>query len=224
MKRILFLGVMLIVTTISFGQVHDYDNEGIIFSHPNNAVTIGSSTIQVPGFINNQGSENISHVEITGAEAAFLRLGATNTNSSLFFMAGENTTGHQINTLPGIELSINNVMRLEREYVTINTSYIPTDYVVAVGGDIIAEGVRVELETNWPDYVFTSTYNLMPLAQVEQFIEENGHLPNVPSAQTMEEEGIDLGDMVTKQMEKIEELTLYIIELQKEVEVLKAQK
>lgn len=91
-------------------------------------------------------------------------------------------------------------------------------YKLFVTGGILTEEVRVNLRgTNglWADYVFNKDYNLKPLSEVEKFISENGHLPNVPSAQKVKEEGIELGEMAKIQQEKIEELTLYIIEQNK---------
>jgi len=74
-------------------------------------------------------------------------------------------------------------------------------------------------EQNWPDYVFKDDYNLMPLNEVKTFIEENGHLPNVPSALEVEANGVNLGDVAKISMEKIEELTLYIIEINGKLEI-----
>ncbi|MCR9250199.1 MAG: hypothetical protein NXI20_07220 [bacterium] len=92
-------------------------------------------------------------------------------------------------------------------------------YKLAVDGQVLSEEVKVALSTNWPDYVFTPSYDLKSLDQVETFISENGHLPNIPSAQEVEEnKGIELGEMNAKLLEKIEELTLYMIELKKENE------
>ncbi len=73
----------------------------------------------------------------------------------------------------------------------------------------------------WPDYVFDKNYYLMPLSEVEEFIEENGHLPNVPSQEEAEAEGQSLGEMNKVLLEKIEELTLHLIEQQKQIEELK---
>ena len=89
-----------------------------------------------------------------------------------------------------------------------------TGYVLAVNGKAIAEEVRVELAGSWPDYVFDSSYELMPLEQLKKEIETNKHLPGIPSAVEMEEQGgVDLGAMQTKLVEKVEELTLYILQL-----------
>ena len=76
--------------------------------------------------------------------------------------------------------------------------------------------VKVDLES-WPDYVFEKSYKLTPLIEVEKFIKLNGHLPNVPSAKTIESEGVKLGEMNKLLMEKVEELTLYLIEQNKKL-------
>lgn len=99
----------------------------------------------------------------------------------------------------------------------VGTTKKAAGYLVNVGGKIIAEEVRVTLQAAWPDYVFENTYNLMPLEDLEQHILQNKHLPNIPKATTLENEGIALGDMQTKIMEKVEELSLYIIELNKKL-------
>ncbi len=71
----------------------------------------------------------------------------------------------------------------------------PADYKFAVAGKIIAEELNIKLKSNWPDYVFNPDYNLMPLIQLEAFIKENGHLPDVPSAKEVESNGLLLGEM-----------------------------
>lgn len=86
--------------------------------------------------------------------------------------------------------------------------------------------IKDELRINqtalpWPDYVFAKNYKLMPLQQVEQHINEKGHLPNMPNAAEVEQTGVPLATMITKQHEKIEELTLHLIELQKDIDTLK---
>lgn len=89
---------------------------------------------------------------------------------------------------------------------------------LAVAGSIVAESVKVALQPNWPDYVFHSSYKLPDLKEVEQFIKENKHLPEIPSAAEVEKEGINLGEMNANLLKKIEELTLYVIDLKKENE------
>jgi trimeric autotransporter adhesin len=98
-------------------------------------------------------------------------------------------------------------------------------YRLFVEGGILTERVKVATNgtVNWADYVFAEDYKLAPLADVEKFIKENNHLPGIESAETLSKQGLDLGDMQAKQMAKIEELTLYVIQQNKEIEELKKQ-
>jgi hypothetical protein len=99
----------------------------------------------------------------------------------------------------------------------------PGSFKLAVEGKIGAREVKVTL-ASWADYVFNKEYKLMSLASLEEFIKKNNHLPNIPSAQEVKENGgIDLGDMNRRLLEKIEELTLHVIELNKEVQQLKKE-
>ncbi|HEY3406144.1 MAG TPA: hypothetical protein VGK59_22310 [Ohtaekwangia sp.] len=96
-------------------------------------------------------------------------------------------------------------------------------FKLAVDGKIGAREIHVTLANPWPDYVFDTNYKLMPLDEVEQFVQTHKHLPEIPSAQVMEKEGLQLGEMNTLLVKKIEELTLYMIELKKEVDMIKAE-
>jgi hypothetical protein len=105
--------------------------------------------------------------------------------------------------------------------ISVGTTTLPTGYKLAVGGKLIAEEVVVQLQASWPDYVFETDYMLRPIEELELYINQHKHLPGVPSAREIKDNGISVGEMNTIMMEKIEELTLYIIELKKEVELLK---
>ncbi len=85
-----------------------------------------------------------------------------------------------------------------------------------VNGTVRSREVRVEASP-WPDYVFEEGYALTPLEATEKFIKENKHLPNIPSAQEVEREGIALGEMNARLLRKIEEMTLHLIAIQKQV-------
>lgn len=104
--------------------------------------------------------------------------------------------------------------------IGIGTNTIPASYKLAVAGKIIAEELKVQLQTSWPDYVFTDEHKLPTLQEVEKHIKEKGYLKNFPSAKDVKENGIELGEITRIQQEKIEELTLYIIELNKKLEEL----
>jgi hypothetical protein len=90
-------------------------------------------------------------------------------------------------------------------------------FQVTNDGVVSAREVKIDIAA-WPDYVFKSEYNLMPLTEVAKFIETEGHLPNVPSAEIVECEGINVGEMNKVLMQKIEELTLYMIEQEKRMD------
>lgn len=92
-----------------------------------------------------------------------------------------------------------------------------------VQGNLKVKRLRVTL-TDWPDYVFGEGYRLRPLAEVEEYVKEHSHLPDVPSAAEVEAEGADLGEMNKVLLQKVEELTLYIIDLQKQVNELKSNR
>lgn len=98
-----------------------------------------------------------------------------------------------------------------------SASSIPLGYMLAVDGKIISEEVKVQLSGNWPDYVFDNKYKLRSLDELRKFIAVNKHLPNIPPAAEVEKNGIEVGDMQKRMMEKIEELTLYILELENKV-------
>ncbi|WP_461137338.1 metallophosphoesterase [Spirosoma terrae] len=97
------------------------------------------------------------------------------------------------------------------------------DYNLFVSKGILTEKLKVSIKNtaDWSDHVFSKTYQLAPLADVEQFIRKHQHLPGVPSASELTKEGMDVAAMNAKLLEKIEELTLYVIDLKKEVETLR---
>ncbi|MBZ9731333.1 hypothetical protein LB467_16710 [Salegentibacter sp. JZCK2] len=96
-------------------------------------------------------------------------------------------------------------------------------YMLAVAGDFIAESATVKLEADWPDYVFSEEYSLMSLSELEKYIQINKRLPNLPSADEVKEDGIDLGEMNRKFLEKIEEITLHIIKMNKDYKDLREE-
>ncbi|WP_420602826.1 fibronectin type III domain-containing protein [Flagellimonas sp.] len=101
--------------------------------------------------------------------------------------------------------------------VGIGTNAVPSGYKLAVEGKIRTREIRVDQDT-WPDYVFKEGYDLPSLEEIQKHIEEKGHLPNIPSAKEVETNGVELGEMNKLLLEKVEELTLYVIELKKENE------
>ncbi|MES2773990.1 MAG: hypothetical protein V4722_07385 [Bacteroidota bacterium] len=105
--------------------------------------------------------------------------------------------------------------------VMIGSGSPASGYLLSVNGKVICTEAKVQLSTSWPDYVFAPSYKMPTLAHLEKFIKKNNHLPNIPSAKEIEQDGLELGDMQKRTMEKVEELTLYLIELKKENDQLK---
>ena len=97
---------------------------------------------------------------------------------------------------------------------------------LAVNGTVLAKAVRVNISaTYWPDYVFGNDYKMMTISELESYVNENRHLPGIPSASEVEEkDSVDLGEMNTILLQKVEELTRYIIDLQKQIDELKKGK
>ena len=99
----------------------------------------------------------------------------------------------------------------------------PQGYKLAVNGDAIFTKIKVKTYGTWPDYVFHRNYKLRPLRDLENYIKQNNHLPEVPSASDVEKNGLDLSDNQATLLKKIEELTIYMIDLNKKVERLTSE-
>lgn len=90
-----------------------------------------------------------------------------------------------------------------------------------IEGSAIAEEMFIKLKADWPDYVFADQYNLMPLDELKHYIEKHGHLPDMPKAEEVKRQGMETGETIRILTEKVEELTLYILQQQKEINALK---
>ena len=112
-------------------------------------------------------------------------------------------------TIPTLSGNTTVTGTLSANAVSANSAYIK--------GLLCAKEILVQLTStaDWPDFVFSKDYKLLPLVEVEQFIAENQHLPNVPSSAEVEANGIELGEMNALLLQKVEELTLYIIQMEK---------
>ena len=113
------------------------------------------------------------------------------------------------------------VVDRSRQNVGIGTTNPNQNYKLSVNGKIRAKEVVVE--TGWSDFVFDEGYELKTLKEVEQFINEHGHLPGIPSATEVDENGVKLGEMGSKLLMKIEELTLYMMQMKAELEQIKQE-
>ncbi len=125
-----------------------------------------------------------------------------------------------------INFGTNNINRMvlnANGQLIIGTANTINNYKLIVEQGILTEKVKVAVKntTDWSDYVFAPNYKLMPLTSVAAYIQQHKHLPNVPSAEQVVAEGIDVATMDAKLLEKVEELTLYLIQLDKENNELK---
>lgn len=137
-----------------------------------------------------------------------LHISAANAGSNLYFETGRLTAAATI------RMTINSMGN-----VGIGTA-APGSYKLAVEGTIGARRMKVT-QGSWADFVFHPDYVLPTLQEVERFIKANRHLPEIPSAEEVEKEGLDVGEMNKKLLQKIEELTLYMIEVKKENNILR---
>ncbi|MBR4392383.1 MAG: T9SS type A sorting domain-containing protein [Bacteroidales bacterium] len=107
--------------------------------------------------------------------------------------------------------------------IGINTANNVADYALAVNGGIISSKVYVKEVNQWPDHVFTDDYPLLSIAELEEYVNQHKHLPGIPSEREVTQQGYDLQEMQYLIMEKIEEMTRYIIQLQEEIDSIKTK-
>jgi len=117
-----------------------------------------------------------------------------------------------------------NGLRIDKDgNVGIGTFATNGNMLAVKGTAVFLKAIVKAPNTVWPDYVFDSSYNLLPLVGLKHFLTENKHLPDMPTAGTVEKDGIDLGNKQAMLLKKVEELTLYIIELNEKLEALSKQ-
>ncbi|MGJ1421061.1 hypothetical protein ACR79T_15685 [Sphingobacterium spiritivorum] len=134
-------------------------------------------------------------------------------NSSINFLRGDDATGGFLtfNTDNNTER-----MRLDAKGKLLLGTTVSRGELLSVNGHIRAQEIKVEA-TNWPDYVFEERYTLPTLSDLELYIKTHKHLPEVPSAKQVETDGVSLGEMNKVLLKKVEELTLHLIEKDKEI-------
>ena len=94
---------------------------------------------------------------------------------------------------------------------------------LSVNGNILANEIKIKTDISVPDYVFESDYELLSLSSIESYVKEHKHLPEIPSAEDIKRDGLDLAEMNLLLLRKIEELTLHLIELSKDHKEMQAE-
>lgn len=178
------------------------------------ANTNRTAAIQVKATGNTQPYQRLLFLEYNNADTKIMEVTNTSTNRSPFVLKADGGMD--------IDNGVTNILHLGTDGMFSISNNTRKTFVVEANGLTRARKIKVDADV-WADYVFEEDYKLMPLADVENFLKEHKHLPSIPSEKVMKEEGIDLAEMNVKMMEKIEELTLYLIQQNKELEKVKAE-
>ncbi len=207
-----FFGIDFFTQGKSRMRINNNGNVGIKTNDPKHSLQIGNGTTNESLVL--AGSETSSNLYIgfqEGLTHKYVRMHYNTANNLL-----------KITSDMGDIIFFNRVT--QNIGIGTNTLNNPNGYKLAVNGKIGAKEIIVEnTSSTWPDYVFEKNYPLSSLEEVEHFIEANKHLPEIPAAREIEEKGINLGDIITAQQKKIEELTLYLIEINKQLKNQEAQ-
>lgn len=229
-------GTLLVNTTgsnnIAVGKDALFNNNGT----GNIAIGASSLVLLTTGTNNTAVGYQAGQTAVTGSSNVFLgyQAGQLETGSNKLYLSNSSTANPLIKgefDNKNLKINLGATKSTTVGFLAVGnfeTSFaMPTNnsYRLIVQDGIITEKVKVALKgtLDWADYVFEPSYQLMPLEKVESFVKENKHLPNVPSAEEMSKNGLDVSQTSAKLMEKIEELTLYMIEMNKEIKALKSE-
>ncbi|MDZ7936012.1 MAG: hypothetical protein U5M51_13815 [Emticicia sp.] len=179
---------------------------------------------------NTEDASGLQFAKLKSSSAAGNRYGkvlSVDDNGNVILVNDGVTTGDGNNTGAGWAITDGRLQNSNNGKVVIGTGInsFPGDFQLYVRGGIMTERVRVAVANSdrWADYVFEKGYNLLSLKNVEKHINYHGHLPNMPSAEQMTKSGLDVLETSAKLLEKIEELTLYMIKANKQIEALEAK-
>ncbi|MEA1874026.1 MAG: hypothetical protein U9N51_06310 [Bacteroidota bacterium] len=175
-------------------------------------VIIGDDENQSLFFVPKLGSEGWNSPLVEEEDVGiFFRNGINNENESGLVIAPQGTNGNGIRIAPDGNVGIG--LSNPRERLTVKGKILSEENIVVLNAET----------SSYPDYVFEDTYNPISLSDLDNYISEHKHLPEIPTAEEFKKEGMKLGEMNIKLLKKIEELTIYTIEQQKTIENLKTR-
>ena len=200
----------------------------------NSSGNIGIGTTSPSNMLDVYSSSNDPTIRvISGNAGAWLKAQSTNSYYAGVQLIGNNgsqnwsagmTQGNSNYTISGsIDGSANRYFTITYNGNVLigKSSQTNTNYILDVAGNIRAN--KLVVNTTGADFVFAKKYHLIPLNELEKYIQQNKHLPGIEPAKRMSEEGVDVGKNETKLLQKIEELTLYLIEMKKQVNSLEVE-
>lgn len=200
---------MLVLAFISFEGFAQWNQNGNCYTI--GSVGIGTTPWNKLHVLGPKGDENTGIVRIDGVDAnASLRIGI---NTEYAWIQSHNSKPLYIN-----DLGNNTFINAQDGNVAIGTHTPDVNAKLTVMGKIHTNEVLVDLNIQGPDYVFEKDYDLLSLSEIESYVHQHKHLPEVPSAKEMEANGLNLKEMNLLLLKKVEELTLHLIEIKKENE------
>jgi len=191
----------------------------------NPGVDVGVATLKPQSALDVNGNVNLSggligQLFADDSSATFVSGSSSNTRSGIALKDswnGSNNNNGYVSIFVGNGIGNNEGMRVVNgglvgigTQTPCSSGTLPASCKLSVAGGI--QAYEVVVSNNWSDYVFAPDYRLAPLSDVAAFVKENHHLPDMPSAAEVQENGVSLGDMQAKLLAKVEELTLHMIE------------
>jgi len=197
------------------------DTENDIKMTIDNSGSVGIG-IQNPASQLHVASDNNHSINLSRANGTYgLRIFRNATEGAVYFQIGNNPNTWETKIKIGEGEGVNTKLLLNPDGGNVGIGTPNPDAKLAVNGQVHATEVRVTTTVPGPDYVFGKDYKLTSLEEIKNYIDQNKHLPEVPSAKEMEKNGVQLGEMNMLLLKKIEELTLYTIEMNKKLLELK---